>query len=59
MKSLVDGIGTLTKGGLVVRQRWDRIFGSGYIKMGDAAIMDVGRVVILGVEGKLAGESLA
>ena len=61
MKSLVYGIGTLTKGGLVVKttevgvdiwdldiSRWD-----------DVAIMDVGRVVIMGVDDKLAGKSLA
>ena len=56
MKSLVDGIGTLTKVGLVVKTEvgsyiWDLDIS----KWGDVAIMDLGRVVIMGVEGKLAG----
>ena len=66
MKSLVDGIGTLTKGGLVVKttegglvvkttevgeDMWD-LDTSRWV---DVSIMDVGRVVIMGVEDKLAG----
>ena len=52
----MDGIGTLTKGGLVVKTGvgediWDLVIS----RWGDAAIMDVGRVVLMGVKGKLAG----
>ena len=44
MKSLVDGIGTHAKGGSDLDiSRW-----------GDVAIMDVGRVLIMDVEGNLA-----
>ena len=56
MKSLVDGIGTLTKGGLVVKTEvGEDIWDLDISRWGDVAIMDVGRVVIMGVEGKLAG----
>ena len=64
MKSLVDGIGTLTKGGLVVKTEvgediWDldisRWGDVAIMDVGRVVIMDVGRVVIMGVEGKLAG----
>ena len=56
MKSLVDGIGTLTKGGLVVKTEvGENIWDLDISRWGDAAIMDVGRVVIMGVEGKLVG----
>ena len=58
MKSLVDGIGTLTEGGLTTEVGED-IWDLDIPIRGDVAIMDVGRVVIMGVEGKLAGESLA
>ena len=60
MKSLVDGIGTLTKRGLVVKTEvGEYIWDLDISRRGDVAIMDVGRVVIMGVEGKWAGESLA
>ena len=56
MKSLVDGIGTLTKGGLVVKTEvGEDIWDLDISRWGDVAIMDVGRVVIMGVEGKLVG----
>ena len=56
MKSLVDGIGTLTKGGLVVKTEVvEDIWDLDISRWGDADIMDVGRVVLMGVEGKLAG----
>ena len=58
MKSLVDGIGalSLTKGGLVVKTEvGEDIWDLDISRWGDAAIMDVGRVVIMGVEGKLVG----
>ena len=66
MKSLVDGIGTLTKGGLVAKgtagglvvkttQVGEDIWDRDISRWGDVAIMDVGRVVIMGVEGILAG----
>ena len=58
MKSLVDGIGalSLTKGGLVVKPEvGEDIWDLDISRWGDAAIMDVGRVVIMGVEGKLVG----
>ena len=48
MKSLVDGIGTLTKGGLVVNTEvGEHIWYLDISRWGDVAIMDV--------EGKLAG----
>ena len=70
MLSLVYGIGTLTKGGLVVKTRegglvvktrevGEDIWDLNLSRWGDVAIMDVDRVVIMGVEDKLAGESLA
>ena len=70
MKSLVDGIGTLTKGGLGVKDTegglvvnttevredvWDLYIS----RWDDVAIMDVGRVAKMGVGDKLPGESLA
>ena len=69
MKSLVDGIGTLTKGGQVVNTTEGRLVVKNtevgedisdldLSRWDDVAIMDVGRVVIMGVEDKLAGESL-
>ena len=55
MKSLVDGIETLTKGGLVVKTEVGKdIWDWDISRWGDVAIMDLGRVVIMGVEGKLA-----
>ena len=61
IKSLVDGIGTLNKEGLVVKttEVGDYIWDLDISRWGDVAIMDVGRVVIMGVEDKLTGESLA
>ena len=67
MKSLVDGIETLTKGGLVVKttegglvvmttEVGEDICDLDISGWDDVAIMDVGRVVIMGVEDKLAGE---
>ena len=66
MKSLVDGIGTPTKGGLVVKttegglvvkttEVLEDIWGVDISRWDDVAIMDVGRVGIMGVEYKLAG----
>ena len=52
MKSLVDGIGNLTKGGLVVKTEVGE-------DIWDLDISRWGDVAIMGVEGKLAGESLA
>ena len=52
MKSLVDGIGTLTKEGLVIKtEAGEDIWDLDISRWGDVAIMDVGRVVIMGVEG--------
>ena len=63
MKSLVGGIGTLTKGGLVVKttegglvvnttEVGEDIWDLDISRWDDVAIMDVGRVVIMGVEDK-------
>ena len=67
MKSLVDGIGTMTEEGLVVKTTAGRlvvkttevgedIWDLDISRWDDVAIMDVGRVVIMGVEDRLAGE---
>ena len=65
MKSLVDGIGTLTKGELVVKttegglvvkttEVREDIWDLDISRWDDVAIMDVSRVVIMGVEDTLA-----
>ena len=70
MKSLVGVIGTLTKGGLVVKNTekglvvkttevGEDIWDLDISRWDDVAILDVGRVVIMGVDNKLAGENLA
>ena len=66
MKSLVDGIGSLTKGGLGVKttegglvvkttEVGEDIWDMDISRWDDVAIMGVGRVAIMGVEDKLAG----
>ena len=66
MKSLVGEIGTLTKGGLVVKttegglvfkttEVGEDIWDLDMSIWDDVVIMDVGRVVVMGVEDKLAG----
>ena len=65
MKSLVDRLGTLTKGGLVVKttegglvvkttEVGEDIWDLDISRWDDVVVMDVGRVVIMG-GGKLAG----
>ena len=65
MKSLVDGIGTLTKGGLGVKtaegglvvkttEVGDHVWDMDISRWDDVAIMDVGRVAIVVVDDTLA-----
>ena len=56
MLDIIWGGHTLTKGGFVVKAEvGEDIWDLDISRWGDVGIMDVGRVVIMGVYGKLAG----